>query len=320
MEPPGPKGCLAGPNLGVEGNALAGCGSTVELGASWLDLCRGACGDVSRWLWPRYLLAGLEEHRLVLQEWIPGRCSPQAPWVVDLPEGVIAQGRPLEVAALGDFLGDLLAEQRLTGAHVLAVLPPAVSRMYRSKEQPLAGAVGSDPLEPAPKVHWQVWPLWPSASSQLCVGTDEQALRGWIDVLTRADMTLDRLVPACLCWMRQLQPDLAASPTDELIGLLHGHGPMLQFLVWRDLVPVAHWWIRLDQGSPWQHVEAHLQGLIADQGSSRLSLWTDLADDLTPELCWRSLPVLGRLGVSGFGSYALAGLVQPDLTGTQPHR
>jgi hypothetical protein len=83
---------------------------------------------------------------------------------------------------------------------------------------------------------------------------------------------------------------------------------------------VAHWWIKTDQGNPWQQVEGHLQWLMADQCASALSLWTDLADGPIPVLPWKLAPVLSREGVSGFASFALAGLVQRELTGGLSHR
>lgn len=251
-------------------------------------------GSLWQRLWPRYVLAALEHDRIVLQRWMPSQQTPGPCWILRLPEGVIVEGQPLQVAALGELLGDFLAEQRLTGAHVLAVLPPAATRLPRGACHLFA----NDVLR----------------------GIDSSLVQAWIDVFARADLVLDRLVPAGLCWMLFAQPSLQGAASRDLSVFLHGESSGCELWAWSGWELWAHFRDHCSVSLLWRDVEPVLRGLMAAQGCRRMLVWFEAEEDVNPPVEIAAPGVLMHAESSGFGNVALAGLVRAELTAPQEHR
>jgi len=172
---------------------------------------------VSSKLFPRFILVGLDDQQLSLQEWRPGRHRPFPVWKLRLPQGVCQDGHPFDVEALGDLIGDFLVDQGIVAAHVLAVLPPACSswrvlsgaqesRLARRLDQgALAWLTPLDPCLRLPlaldEAELTLCDLPGCPDLEVLVASRRTSINAWIEVFAVAGMSLQRLMPAQLCWM-----------------------------------------------------------------------------------------------------------------------
>ncbi|MFO7630091.1 MAG: hypothetical protein R6W06_11375 [Prochlorococcaceae cyanobacterium] len=119
-------------------------------------------GDLQRQLFPQRILLDLEDGGLRGLSLSGGRTSRVGGlWQASFPEGLCRQGRPQQITALGDFIGDLVLEQGLVAPRLSACLPasacawrvprtlrrqtcvPASMVTVHGKHQPLAWNIGS---------------------------------------------------------------------------------------------------------------------------------------------------------------------------------
>lgn len=145
-------------------------------------------------LFPTYVLALLSAETLFFQRWDPGQTRNFPVWTLRVPEGVICGGQPLYVEALAELIGDFLAQQRLTGAHVYAAMPAEATCLPFS---------GNDWLESRELVALgQDQEGWIRVNHGHCrLLTRSDAVAAWATVFQMADLVLDRLVPMMSCWI-----------------------------------------------------------------------------------------------------------------------
>jgi hypothetical protein len=165
------------------------------------------------------VLVELQDQRLRLQP-LKGGIELDLP----LPEGLCQEGLPLEIEALGDFIGDLLVEQGWVKAVVVAALPlqgaevrviedngsstaNALMDVVRAQEQQLRlpFALADADLD--------LQPLDPQAGRWLMVAARKRVVEAWLRVFDLAGAELKRLEPVQLTW-------LAVASAEEQPGLM----------------------------------------------------------------------------------------------------
>ncbi len=154
---------------------------------------------------------------------------------VPLPAGLCDRGEPLRQEAVGDFIGDLLIERGLNGAHVRACLPMAASQ-WKLVQWP-GGEWPQDPDELLSRrgadsgFSFQIQgaytreipldtDLTGGAPTSLVVAVRQSLLQAWIETLAIAEVTLDGLEAAQVCWLRALEPLLRQAPASQLLAVL----------------------------------------------------------------------------------------------------
>ena len=153
------------------------------------------------------VLVELQDQRLRLQP-LKGGAELDLP----LPQGLCHQGLPLEIEALGDFIGDLLVEQGWVKAVVMAALPLQAAEVrvieanatsttsdvmdqLRAREQQLRlpFALADADLD--------LQPLDPQMGRWLMVAARKQVVEAWLRVFDLAGAELKRLEPVQLTWL-----------------------------------------------------------------------------------------------------------------------
>lgn len=169
--------------------------------------------------------SGLRGHRLKQDEPLP--LSLTAP----LPALTCRQGMPLEKEAIGDLIGDLLLNEKLLDAYVLAVLPMEASH-WRVLVNPFPSPP-DDPVEELRQLdpslglpfslkeaYFDVYPLPGQQDQLLLVASESKLVDAWIEVFQLAGVKLERLAPAQGCLLAALADELFDSEDDELVAFL----------------------------------------------------------------------------------------------------
>lgn len=169
--------------------------------------------------------SGLRGHQLKQDEPLP--LSLMAP----LPSLTCRNGLPLEKDALGDLVGDLLLNEKLLEAYVLAVLPFEASH-WRVLVRPFQNPP-DDPVEELRRLdpslslpfslndaYIDLHPLPGNDDQLLLVASERKIVDAWIEVFRLAGIKLERLAPAQGCLLAALAEDLIDSPEDELVAFL----------------------------------------------------------------------------------------------------
>lgn len=192
-------------------------------------------------LFPQQVLLELTDTVILGQGIRGGRPLPlsiEAP----IPAATCRKGRPLQVAALGDFIGDLLLEQRWMDARVLAVLP-RIACSWRV----VAWPEGEWPAEPIADLrernpdlggrlsledsYLDLQPLPGQPGCGLLVMAPKAVVDGWVEVFAVAGVALDRLEPQQACLLAALAPQLREADDDELLVVLQAEAHLCSLLL-----------------------------------------------------------------------------------------
>jgi hypothetical protein len=228
----------------------------------------------SQWLAERVVLS-LEEPTLRGLALRRGAISVPV-WESLLPAQVLADGLPLRVEELGDFLGDLLLSKGLMAHPVWLALPRPVAH-WRVIEWPFDdwpdaplealrtvdpelglpfaladAAIDLQPLSGVPR------PGQPLRS--LLIAAPRQLVEAWIAVFAIAGATLERLVPAQVCLRQALLP--ALEPQQDVL-VLQCNGARCAAGLWRQGMPLYE--RQLDCDDP--QLPAHLAAVLDYYGS-----------------------------------------------------
>lgn len=228
----------------------------------------------SQWLAERVVLS-LEEPTLRGLALRRGAISVPV-WESLLPAQVLADGLPLRVEELGDFLGDLLLSKGLMAQPVWLVLPRTVAH-WRVIEWPFDdwpdaplealrtvdpelglpfaladAAIDLQPLSGVPR------PGQPLRS--LLIAAPRQLVEAWIAVFAIAGATLERLVPAQVCLRQALLP--ALEPQQDVL-VLQCSGVRCAAGLWRQGMPLYERVL----GSDDPELPAHLAAVLDYYGS-----------------------------------------------------
>ncbi len=202
-------------------------------------------------LFPRLILAALGDRDIVIREWSSRRLAKgSACWRLPVPDGLLVGGVPREPGLLGDFLGDFLLEQGIVNGRALVALPPqcaqwrvlpaaawgSSSREWRAALQPLEAALhlpfglGEADL---------VLSSWPGAGHEaMLLATHRPVMDAWIDVFSIAGVSLERLLPAQVCWMDGLMNRLVDGPSTQISLLLHWSESAMWLVAWYGTEPL----------------------------------------------------------------------------------
>ncbi|MEA5424658.1 hypothetical protein [Synechococcus sp. CCY9202] len=199
-------------------------------------------------LFPQQVLLEITDALILGQGIKGGRPLPlsiEAP----IPAATCRKGRPLQVSALGDFIGDLLLENDWIDAHVLAVLP-RIACTWRVLEWP-DGIWPDDPVStlrgmnpdlgvrlPLDDSYLDLQPLPGRPDHALMVAAPKAVVDGWIEVFSIAGVALDRLEPQQACLLEALAPRLREAEPEELIVLLQPETHLCTLLLLRNGEPV----------------------------------------------------------------------------------
>lgn len=274
-------------------------------------------------LFPQQVLLEITDALILGQGLKGGRPLPlsiEAP----IPAATCRKGRPLQVPALGDFIGDLLLENGWIDAHVLAVLP-RIASTWRVLEWP-GGVWPEDPVTslrlmdpdlgvrlPLDDSYLDLQPLPGRPELGLLVAAPKAVVDGWVEVFSIAGVALDRLEPQQACVLAGLAPQLREAESDELIVLLQPEPHLCSLLLLRNGEPVYE-----------RELEPRLPGLLnALQRSLAYYRYRDPAARSLRLLLTGDLPgleqleqALGvpaeRLDGGAFGSLALSGLMAAE--------
>lgn len=276
-------------------------------------------------LLPTKVVLELSDQLLVAQRLLPGSKALEEAWMVPIPAATCRQGQPLQVEALGDFIGDLLLSYGEIKAHLSVVLPAAAAHWrvldWPLQEWPLEPAVRLRQLQPdlslpfpLEEAYLDLMPLQGEAGRALVVAIERNLLNLWMQVFGIAGVRLDRLVPAQVALTAALQERLMAADPRLLVCLLLPEVKALRLLVWRAGVPLYE---RLLEGGAEQGL-AQLQrclqflrgqqGDLADAPPPQVLLAAGLLTDQQDELLASSPLPLEPLSSAGYGSLALQGL------------
>ncbi len=285
---------------------------------NWQTLCAE--------LFPTRQLLALSDQLLALQR-LPGRREPLAePQLVPIPAATCREGRPLQVEALGDFIGDLLLGQGQIMARLSVALPAAIThwRVFDSPwpswpEDPAQALRDLEPDLCLPFPHDQAYlDLMPLAADQplaLVAAIERELLAAWLEVFAIAGVRLERVVPTQVALMAGLQESLVAAAPEELVALLQPEGKALRLLVWRAGVPVYE---RLLQGGMAQQA-AELPRCLAflrrqeglPPGAASLLLIDAAVDPEVRQALQAGLVLpLAPVEAEGYGSLVLRGLAR----------
>lgn len=200
---------------------------------------------------PAQVALDLSDRLLALQA-LPQQKSRQQqpqPLLVPVPSATCRQGEPVEVEALGDFIGDLMLTQGLISAHLRVALPAAAAHWRvltgprrRFKEDPVAWLRQQRPDLGLPFVledaYLDVAPLLGGEADALVLAIHRDLMLRWLEVFSIAGVALDRLVPSQLAVMAALQPQLEEADPASLVVLLEPEPKALRILVWHRGVPI----------------------------------------------------------------------------------
>ncbi len=199
-------------------------------------------------LFPQLVLLELTDAKVSgqsLQGKDPQPLSIEAP----LPELTLRDGMPLEKEPIGDLIGDLLVNENLIDACVLAALPPSavewrvvVWPFQEMPDEPLAALRQLDPplrlSTPLEASYIDLQPL-PGQPAQMLLGAAPRSLvDGWIEVFSLAGVQLERLAPSQSCQLVALEPILRRAPEGQLIALLDPLQGHCRLVLFRSGIPV----------------------------------------------------------------------------------
>lgn len=277
-------------------------------------------------LFPAKVLLALSDQLLAVQRLPRRRESPPEPLLVPIPAATCRAGRPLQVEALGDFVGDLLLGQGQITAHLSVALPAVLThwRVLNSPwlqwpEDPAAALRALEPdlglSFPLEQAYLDLMPLDATVPQLLAVAIERELLGAWLEVFGIAGVRVERIVPTQVALMAALQERLVVADADALVALLHPEPKALRLLVWRAGVPLYE---RLLAGPPEQQVAelerclAFLHWHLQLAPTTASQIWLDGA--MEPEVRERleallALP-LDVLEADGYGNLVLRGLAR----------
>lgn len=277
-------------------------------------------------LFPAKVLLALSDQLIAVQRLPRRRESLPEPLLVPIPAATCRAGRPLQVEALGDFIGDLLLGQGQITAQLSVALPAGIThwRVFDSPwvqwpEDPAAALRALEPDLALPvgleQAYLDLMPLEATVPQVLVAAIERELLGAWLEVFAIAGVRVERIVPTQLALMAALQERLAATDPEGLVALLHPDVKALRLLVWRAGVPLYE---RLLDGPPEQQVAeleralAFLQWQLQLAPTAASQIWLDGA--LEPEArasleALLALP-LEVLEADGYGSLVLQGLAR----------
>lgn len=165
-------------------------------------------GDLQRQLFPQRILLDLEDGGLRGLSLSGGRNSRVGGlWQARFPEGLCRQGRPQQITALGDFIGDLVLEQGLAAPRLSACLPASACAWRvilwpfgELPDQPRQALRQIDPdlrlPFPLEEAYLDLWSLPGQPLRSLLVAAPQAVVQAWIEVFNVAELALDRLEAA----------------------------------------------------------------------------------------------------------------------------
>jgi Tfp pilus assembly PilM family ATPase len=166
-----------------------------------------------------------------------------------LPPLTCRDGLPLEKEAIGDLIGDLLLNEKMLEAYVMAVLPFEASHwrvLVRPFSEPPQDPVKElrrlDPSLSLPfslrDADFDLYPLPGAPDQLLLVASERKLIDGWLDVFRLAGVKLERLAPAQGCLLAALSDELIDSDADELVAFLMPQGRSCLLWFFHQGIPV----------------------------------------------------------------------------------
>lgn len=252
----------------------------------------------------------------------PEPLSIQAP----LPALTCRGGMPLEREPLGDLIGDLLVDDGRIEPYVLASLPSKAVQwrvivwpFEEWPEDPAEALRQIDPQlnlgYPLAEAYLDLQPLPGQPRQMLLAAAQRKLVDGWIEVFSLAGAKLDRLAPTQNCLFAAIQPQLQATPADQLVVLLAPEPDAVELLLLRAGIPVFERQLPLEEEALLRELKRCLD-FYRRQDTAVRSLRVLLAEpmDLEPRL-----PV--ELGVTPevldprpFATLVLQGLATQEVT------
>ncbi|MEB3193740.1 MAG: hypothetical protein VKO19_01280 [Cyanobacteriota bacterium] len=277
-------------------------------------------------LFPKQVLFEITDDLLLVQPVVNGQPGKNL-INVPLPEFTIKQGKPIQVEALGDLIGDVLLRDGLMEACVMASLPQeavewrvihwASSKVPENglealrRENPQLGLPYS--LEEAAM---DLRPLEGEPGKQLMASARREVVEGWIQVFHQAGTTLDRLACPQACRLAALQGQLEEIRAGSLVVLLSSKAGGDQLMAIRDGAPLFEWPLP-NQGSALveevRRCVAFLRREFGRGGELRVLLDGEL--EVRGELEATLGVGAQQLDCSPYGSLVLQGLAIPERVG-----
>lgn len=166
-----------------------------------------------------------------------------------IPPSTCQNGLPMELEPLGDLIGDLLVNDGLLDAYVLAALPPAATE-WRVIAWPF-DELPAEPLESLRQLnpslglsttlddtYIDLQPLPGHPAEMLLAASSRALVEAWVEVFNLAGVQLERLTPAQSCQMAALAPLLRQAAPGQLIALLDPQPDHCRLVLFRAALPV----------------------------------------------------------------------------------
>lgn len=281
---------------------------------------------------PAQVVLDLSDQLLALQALPQPRARQQPlPLLVPVPPATCRAGEPIELEALGDFIGDLLLGQNLIRAHLSVALPAAAAhwraltgQRRRLAEDPVQWLRQQRPDLGLPfaldDAYVDVAPLRGTQAEALVVAIQRDLMLRWLEVFAIAGVVLDRLVPSQLAVMAALQPRLEEADPASLVVLLEPEPKALRLLVWHRGLPVYERLLDGDVAAQVDELGRSLtflrwQQKLPEAAPCALLLDQARAEAQPPEQLQALRAALERVGLEleladngGYGSLCLRGL------------
>jgi len=272
----------------------------------------------SQWLAERVVLS-IEEPTLRGMALRRGAISVPV-WESQLPAQVLADGLPLRVEELGDFLGDLLLSKGLMAQPVWLALPRQAAHWRVIEwpfedwpDEPLEALRTVDPALGLPfalaDAAIDLQPLTGQPLRSLLIAAPRQLVEAWIAVFAIAGTTLERLVPSQVGLRQALLPALQALEPQQGVLVLQANGARCAASLWRQGMPLYERQLKSDDPRLPAELGAMLDYYGArDRGFKAGQLW--LAGNLPDPLALAE--TLGLPLQQLDGAVELQGLTGPD--------
>lgn len=243
-------------------------------------------------------------------------------WETVLPAQVLDNGMPELEDELGDFIGDLLLNQRLMGQAVRVALPVQAAHWRLIAwpfsdwpDEPIEAlrTIGPDlglPFALADAaIDLQPLPGRPLRS--LLVAAPKALVEAWTRVFEIAGAPLQRLLPAQVCLRQALLPRLQAVDPREGILLLHPAGAGCIASLWQQGVPLYERLFEADDPRLAEQLERIVAFYRSRDGAFNLrQLWLTASLPQQDELAAALRLPLEQLGFAPYDSAVMQGLAQ----------
>jgi Tfp pilus assembly PilM family ATPase len=244
--------------------------------------------------------------------------------IAPLPPLTCRDGLPLEKEAIGDLIGDLLLNETMLEAYVMAVLPFEASHwrvlvrpFSEPPEDPVRELRRLDPSLSLPfslrDADFDLYPLPGEPDQLLLVASERKLIDAWLEVFRLAGVKLERLAPAQGCLLAALSDELFDSAANELVAFLMPQGGSCLLWFFHQGIPVFEKILPMDPDDLLQDLRLALEFYHRQEPGLRRLRLLQSAPLIDQDRLEQELGVTGEIiSADPYGSLLLKGLAARD--------